>query len=420
MTNSIEKPKVSIIGAGVSGLVAALQLEKMGYDPVIFEADSQVGGRVQTDLVEGYQLDRGFQVLLEAYPKAKQYLDYEALDLQKLDDGALLYHDGKGQRFGDPRRDRKFLVPTITTGHATLLDKWKVFSLNNQLAGKDISEVFEAQSQTTLSYLQEKQFSAKVINSFFRPFFSGIFLEPELATSSRMFEFVFKMFGEGSAVIPKKGMGAIPQYLQSQLRRTTIHFNTKVQQVLGTDILLDSGELRTTDFTIVASNPEGIIPNYASSLEWRACDTLYFTTSSKKFTEPIIGLNTHEDRLANNLFYPTSIECETKGAHELLSVTVVKAHSHSSNELVAEVTQELSKDFGISDLTFLKHYRIGHALPRVEDLQAEREAGEQLLTERIALAGDYLLNGSLNAAMESGEKAAEVANATLQNNFIKV
>ena len=415
MENSSERPNVIIIGAGISGLIAARQLEALGYSPTILEADKQAGGRVQTDIVAGYQLDRGFQVLLEAYPKAQTYLDYQALALQKLDDGSMLFQNGIGNLFGDPRRDRRFLLPTVFSKHASLWDKWKIYRLNTQLAKKELSDVFDAPSRTTHDYLKSLGFSAKVISSFFRPFFSGIFLEDQLSTSSRMFEFVFKMFGEGSAMIPKAGMGAIPQQLQSGLKQTKFLFNTRVKQVVGTNIILENGERLSGDFTILAGNPSGILPNYVSTLNWKSCENLYFTTKQRTILEPIIGLNTAENRLTNNIFFPTSISCETKGEEELLSVTVVKHHSMSEDVLIEQVRSELKQDFGINDVSFLKRYTITEALPMLEDLQASRDASEQLLTDNIALAGDYLLNGSLNAAMESGEKAAAIAHATLQN-----
>ena len=76
--------KIHIIGAGISGLIAAQILENHGYHPKIIEASSTVGGRVKSDVLKDYTLDHGFQVLLTSYPVAKKYLDYDALDLQKL------------------------------------------------------------------------------------------------------------------------------------------------------------------------------------------------------------------------------------------------------------------------------------------------------------------------------------------------
>ena len=70
--------KIYIVGAGVSGLVAAQVLENKGYHPIILEAANRAGGRVKTDIKKGVQLDHGFQVLLSSYPAAQKYLDFKA------------------------------------------------------------------------------------------------------------------------------------------------------------------------------------------------------------------------------------------------------------------------------------------------------------------------------------------------------
>ena len=105
--------KVNIIGAGISGLIAAKVLEEQGYSPVIIEATERVGGRVKTDIVNGYQLDRGFQVLLTAYPAIQKYLDLDSLHLQKLLPGAVIFKDNKQTAIGDPSRDLSLLFSTI-------------------------------------------------------------------------------------------------------------------------------------------------------------------------------------------------------------------------------------------------------------------------------------------------------------------
>lgn len=419
MSKNSEK-KVHIIGAGVSGLIAAINLEKLGYHPVIIDSDSNVGGRVQTDIVEGYQLDRGFQVLLDSYPMAKKYLNYVALELQSLDAGALIYADKKAHLFGDPLRDILFLLPTITSPLATFSDKLKVFQLNKQLKKTDINEIFEREEQTTFDYLKSYGFTPKVINSFFKPFFSGIFLEPDLNTSSRMFEFVYKMFSTGKAMIPKAGMGAIPKQLRENLNQTEIMFNAVVKEVVNGKILLENGEQLLSDFTIVATEPKKMMTNYSTTLKWKSCDNLYFKVNKRSIEKPIIGLNASESSLVNNIFYSSSIPMSTKGDQQLLSVTVVKRHGLILDELINAVKTELANDFQISDITFLKHYHIPHALPDLKDLKNNRDEGESLLSERIAVAGDYLLNGSLNAAMLSGEKAAEMADRVLSGNMLAV
>ncbi|MFK7954438.1 MAG: FAD-dependent oxidoreductase, partial [Ekhidna sp.] len=314
--------------------------------------------------------------------------------------------------------DSSFLLPTFMSSLATLQDKLKVFQLKQRLQKKDIHEIFEKEEQTTHTYLENLGFSSKVINSFFKPFFSGIFLEPDLKTSSRMFEFVYKMFGAGTAMIPKSGMGAIPLQLAGSLEKSELRLNTKVRKVTKGKILLENGEELSSDFIIVATDPKNILANYTSSLKWKSCDNLYFTVKKRSYSKPIIGLNTNPSSLVNNIFFSSSILMKSKGNEELLSVTVVKDHTLAEEELVKRVKEELTNDFQINDVTFLKKYTIPLSLPDIDDLKDHRDAGESLLTEGIAIAGDHLLNGSLNAAMLSGERAAEMADRALAESVV--
>lgn len=418
MNDNPSEAQVIIIGAGISGLIAAQNLEKYGYKPLILEATDRVGGRVKTDILDGYQLDHGFQVLLEAYPMAKKYLDYDALKLQPLLPGALIYKEGQSQLFGDPLRDSSFLMSTVFSSLGTLKDKWKIFRLNSQLSGKDVQSLFEKEEKTTMEYLQSYGFSSTIIENFFRPFFAGIFLESDLETSSRMFEFVYKMFGKGNAVIPKNGMGAISDQLKSQLNTSTIRFNSEVQKLTSQEITLSNGEIIPYDFVVIAADPGKILSNYATTLKWKSCDNLYFTQTKRSIDKPIIGLNTNPEGLVNNLFYSTSISVTNQGSNELLSVTVVKNHQYTEIELVEKVKESLASDFGIEGLNFLKHYKISNALPALNDLQYSREINENLLTEKIALAGDHQLNGSINAAMISGESAAAIAHQVISDTLL--
>jgi hypothetical protein len=246
-----------------------------------------------------------------------------------------------------------------------------------------------------------------MIDDFFKPFFSGIFLETELATSSRMFEFVYKMFGEGYAALPKLGIEAIPNQLAKSLHSTVFKFKTPVATVKERELTLESGEKIKTDFTIVATEASGLVPNLNNhATEWKSCDTLYFETEESVIAKPIIGLIPDKDALINNIFYPTSLATGQVGKNELLSVTVVKKHSLSQEDLVARVMSELQLHCGIVSCTFLKQYTIPMALPKLDNLQYNMLPSETRLTSSIFLSGDTQLNGSLNAAMISGERAA--------------
>jgi len=105
--------QIHVVGAGISGLVAASVLEAHGYRSVVIERTDCVGGRVKTDVVKGFQLDHGFQVLLTSYPEAQKHLDFEALELQKILPGASVFFNKKQNIIGDPLKAISFLLPTL-------------------------------------------------------------------------------------------------------------------------------------------------------------------------------------------------------------------------------------------------------------------------------------------------------------------
>ena len=183
--------------------------------PIVLESTDRVGGMVKTDIVEGFQVDHGFQVLLSSYAAAKKYLDYDALKLQEFKSGSCIFINGKKKFIGDPLRDSSILFSTLFSGIGSLSDKLKILKLNKSLKKKSILEIFSSKETTTLEYLNNLGFSNGIIHKFFQPFFTGIFLEPDLKTSSRMFEFVFKMFGDGSAVMPEGGIEDISKQLKN-------------------------------------------------------------------------------------------------------------------------------------------------------------------------------------------------------------
>ena len=270
-----------------------------------------------------------------------------------------------------------------------------------------MSAIFSDPEQSTFSYLKEYGFSTEIISEFFKPFFSGIFLETQLETSSRMFEFIYKMFGEGDASIPKAGIEAIPRQLLQNLKHTTFEYKTKVASIKEGEVMLENGTKLESHFTIVATEASGLISNLRNqATQWKSCDTLYFETDKRVIQEKLIGLVATEGTLINNIFYATSLKTASESSKELLSVTVIDNQNLSNEMLIEEVEKELAEHCGIDSCQFIKQYTIPMALPKLEDLRYEMLPSETRLTTSVFLAGDTQLNGSLNAAMISGERAA--------------
>lgn len=118
-----------VVGAGLAGLAAARQIKSRGRSVIVIEAQDGVGGRVRTDKVDGFLLDRGFQVLLTAYPELKTQIDMSALDLKMFSSGALVMRDGKPSVVTDPFREPKRAAATVFAPIGSLTDKLRVAAL---------------------------------------------------------------------------------------------------------------------------------------------------------------------------------------------------------------------------------------------------------------------------------------------------
>ncbi|AEL28435.1 protoporphyrinogen/coproporphyrinogen oxidase [Cyclobacterium marinum] len=399
---------VYIIGAGISGLVAAIELEKVGYFPVILEASDGIGGRVKTVEAYGYLLDQGFQVLLTAYPELSRYLDLDKLNLKKFKPGAIIFEGGEGSfAVHDPLRNPLKLFSMAFSKVGTVWDKYKMYALTKKLKEKSIEEIFDSPQQTTLAYLEGYGFSKRIVHNFFKPFFSGIFLEDKLSTSSAMFEFVFKMFGEGYAAIPQKGMGEISQQLYSQLEHTQVRFQTKVSSIEKNTIHLESGNQLTADQIIIATAPNEIVGK--EILKYNKVTNLYFTLQQSFIGKPMIGLVPDEQYLINNFVFMTDVsKSYSSDGRALLSVSIIK-DVEGIDSLENMIAKELEALTGINANHFehVKTFSIDKALPILSEVKNTLPLQHVKLYDNVYLAGDHLLNGSINAAMTSGRLAAK-------------
>lgn len=409
--------KIHIVGAGVSGLVAAKVLESHGCRSVVIESTDRVGGRVKTDFLDGFQLDHGFQVLLTSYPEAQKHLDYKSLELQKILPGAAIFLNKKQKIIGNPLKEISFLFPTLFSGIGCFSDKLRILKLNHILKRKTLSEIFSESELSTSLYLKQFGFSNDIIRDFFTPFFGGIFLESKLETSSRMFEFVYKMFGEGHAALPKAGMEAIPKQLYENLQNTDFMFNKEVVSIKENEITLADRTKLESQVTILAADASGLVVSEKHKpMTWKSCQTLYFETNKRVIGDELIGLIPTQGTLINNIFYHTSVKTMSNINKELLSVTVIENHSLSDEMLVSRVKAELQEYCGIMFPKFIKLYSIPKALPNLQSVRHDLNiADTSCPVPGVFLAGDSLLNGSLNAAMMSGERAALDALKYLNN-----
>jgi phytoene dehydrogenase-like protein len=404
---------VIIVGAGVAGLVAAKKCEEAGLSTLLVEADEEVGGRIQSDRIDGFTLERGFQVLIDTYEKARELLNFEALDLQKFEPGAKIYDEEGSFSIADPLRKVSALPSTALSRVGSLSDKFKLLSLSKKLQSKSLTEVFEGKRQSTLDYLSDFGFSEKIIHNFFKPFFGGIFLESELSTDAAMFRFVFRNFSKGSACIPAKGMGEIPSQLKGGLKTTEIRLSTKVAKVnQDPSIELKDGTVIKTQKIIIACNPDYLLPQIDQPIVWNHTTTMYFGgEKSLPSMNRTIGLDARINSSINNFARHDEVVLQSAPSdRSLWSVTARGAQKQQ------EVQRDLAMLLNVQsdDLQFLKQYDIPNALPQVDSPALTLPPEQSMVTEHIHLAGDYLTNASTDGAMRSGEIAAMAVTETLE------
>src|SRR5690606_12718100 len=152
-------PRVIIIGAGLAGLACARALFRRGLSCAILEASDDIGGRVRTDCVDGFQLDRGFQVFLSGYPEASAVLDYPALKLQAFHPGALVRYAGRFHRLSDPLRRPQDALATVMSPIGSLRDKLTVLRMRQDALHRHLSSRAGGASRTTLEALRSYGFS---------------------------------------------------------------------------------------------------------------------------------------------------------------------------------------------------------------------------------------------------------------------
>ena len=404
--------EVLIVGAGLSGLCCALRLQQSNVRFRILEAADGVGGRVRTDTVDGFQLDRGFQVFLTAYPEAKKLLNYDALDLRCFEPGALVRYGGAFHRLTDPWRRPVQGLRSAFSPIGTFMDKVRVGLLRSRVLRGTQEDRYRSPETTTLQALQASGFSPSMIDRFFRPFFGGIFLDAELQTSSRMFEFVFRMFSIGVATLPGQGMEAIPRQLASGLPTDSIRLNTKVVGVDARSVQLASGEtLRGLAVVVAVEGASAAkllgeaIPNAAQGV---TC--LYFAADRSPVDEPLLVLNGEGRGPVNNLCVPSiAAPHYAPEKQHLVSATVLGIHPPNDDSLQTAVRDQLAGWYGpeVNRWRHLRTYRIPYALPRQSPLALSVPERPVRWQPGLYVCGDHRDNASIQGAMVSGRRAAE-------------
>mgnify|MGYP000227024870 CR=1 FL=1 len=423
---------VVVAGGGLAGLVAARHLAAAGADVTLFEAREDVGGRVRTRTVDGFTLDRGFQVLFGAYPAVKRELDLDALDLRRFDPGAVIARPGERSTLADPLRSPGDAVESLFNREVTVSDKLRTLALRQDLAGRTEAEIFARPDAPIREYLRDWGFSPKYLRNFVAPFYGGITLDRSLSTSKRVFEYTFKALSEGTIGVPAAGMGAIPEQLADRARSAgaevvpdeaveTVDADRSAHSG-GSASRTDAVTVTTADRTVaadavvVATDPKTarqLTGTDSIPTATRSCVTQHYRLPSE--IAPTTGrklLLNAGDPSPNTIVPMSEVapEYAPDGA-ALLNATFLEDAAFDRDEAaLAEETrltlESWYPDRDFEELAPVRTHRIEFAQfdqpPGIhEELPDVRAPGG-----RTYLAGDYTAWSSIQGAMRSGREAA--------------
>lgn len=403
-----ENGDVIIIGAGVSGLRAARLLHAAGRKVRVLEAAPQIGGRLRTTRTAGFLLDHGFQVLQTAYPEVSKALDIKRLRLGYFLPGACVWNGTRLLRIADPMRQPQCFAEAIRSPLGTLADKVRVALLKSRLSRTAPARIYSSPETSSATYLRQKGFSPGFIDAFFRPFFSGIFLEDRLASSSRMFAFVFSMLAKGHAALPADGIAAIPAQLAQGLPPESIQTGCQVRELLPRSVRLSDGRLLHASHILLATN-QTAAANLTSLVQprgWNATTCWHLACPTNPFPARTLVLNGSGQGPISNLAVPSSVAPTYAPApSHLLTVSIRPNHSPTEEELFTEVRRWTH--LPDLELKTLQTYSISEALPRQEPGDNAFGKASPRLADGLWVCGDHRYSASLEGALASAALAAE-------------
>jgi glycine/D-amino acid oxidase-like deaminating enzyme len=381
-----EQHGVIVVGAGTAGLSCARTLAAAGRRVLVLERSHTIGGRVRTDTVDGFALDHGFQVLPTSYPEARDAVDYGRLELGEFERGAIVRADGRFRRLTDPRSAPMRSLRALADGLVSVKDGPALVRL---LRGSD-------EETTAAEALRRAGVPRATVERFFVPFLRGVFLDGQLATSSRFLEFVLHAFTDGPAALPHGGMRAIPGQLAEGL---DIRRGTGVATVGPRAVSLESGEQLRAEAVVVAT--AGLVDEPPHG--WNGVSCVYYDAPQA----PIPGawlVVSGEGGPVNNLCVPSEVATGYAPPNRsLVSLTVLGAGDPD----LEEVERQLRSWFGspVTQWRHLRTYRIPRALPAWP--VGGDVTGPARLAAGLYACGDHREHPSLNGALASGRRAAE-------------
>ena len=403
---------VVVVGAGLAGLECARSLHARGVDVRLLEAGDAVGGRVRTDHVDGFTLDRGFQVLNPAYPAVRTRVDVAALDLRRLVPGVAVRNHRGLTLLADPRRAPRLIGRTLTSGYLRpgellALARWAAPALG------PVRRLLAASDGTLARSLADAHVDGRLRREVLEPFLAGVLAEDDGSTSARLVRLLVRSFLLGTPGVPAAGMGALPAQIAAHIPDLTLSTRVdRVQRVDGTYRLATPAGSVTSRAVVVATDPvtaEALTGERAPAM--KGLVTFWYATDEPPTTRPVIVVDGRRTGPVVNaaVMSAAAPSYAPQGLH-LVQVTCL-LDGQSPPEAV--VRRQAGEMFGVSTSSWREIHRhlLHGALPAQPPPLVVRRPVD--LGSGLFVCGDHRDTASLQGAMVSGRRTASAVSRRL-------
>ncbi|MGA4988162.1 NAD(P)/FAD-dependent oxidoreductase [Nonomuraea bangladeshensis] len=399
---------VIVVGAGLAGLACAVHLHEAGVPVRVLEASDGVGGRVRTDVVDGFRLDRGFQVLLTGYPEARRVLDLSALDLRAFASGLLVCGAGVRSRVMLPWRHPRHAFSGLLSGIGTPRDKAVLAAITARDMAFPASRLRRGHDRTTLEELYAWGMSDAMIDGLLRPFLAGVLLERGLETSSRVFHLLWRSFARGRTGVPAFGMGEIPRQLADRLPPGTVTLGARVTRIASDGVVIESGGTYDGAAVVVAADP-GAADRLLPGIEvprMRPVTTFYHVAPRSPLKEPVQVIDA-TGAITDTIVLTDAAPTYAADGRALISTSVLGVTGDER-----PVRERLTEIYGdTSSWEHLATYQVPEALPAMPPPHPLRSPVR--LPNGVYVCGDHRDTGSQQGALVSGRRAAQAVLSAL-------
>ncbi|MBO0594828.1 FAD-dependent oxidoreductase [Nesterenkonia sp. E16_7] len=406
---------VIVIGAGLAGLQCARRLQRNGHRVTVLEASDAVGGRVRTDLIDGFRCDRGFQVLNPAYPAVRDWIDVDALGLQQFGVGAVIRTATKTTTLAHPLRHPQHALATLGSSHTPVSDllafaRWLAPTLRQPATGPR-----PAQDATLHESFEAAGLTGRLRRDVLDTFLAGVLADSTGQSSANYVRLLVRWFALGAPGLPREGMQALPEQLASWLLEP-VQLNMPARDLRhtadGVQVSTDTGTLRARA-AVLAVGPQDL-PELTDqpALPTHGLTTWWFRAPELPQAGPFLMLDaTRRGGGPAGPIWNTAVISQAapsyapEGQHLIQATTLLDRPDGLAEE--AAVRRELERLYQSStaDWELLTHHIVEHTLPVQHP--PLHEASPQRVGERVLIAGDHRDHGSIQGALTSGDQAGQ-------------